>query len=56
MPLYSKGYIKSSDKKLDDELSSCNYLGWNGEWVLPFEVPVFKWLHDIENLGWIYPS
>lgn len=31
-----------------------NYLGWNGEWKLTFSVPIFTWIHQIQNLGWIY--
>jgi hypothetical protein len=31
-----------------------NYLGWNGEWVLPVAFPIYSWIHEIENLGWIY--
>lgn len=30
------------------------YLGWNGVWRLDFSVPVFSWMHQILNLGWIY--
>lgn len=31
-----------------------NYLGWNGIWCLDFTVPIFTWIHHVENLGWIY--
>jgi hypothetical protein len=30
------------------------FLGWNGIWKLNFEMPIFTWIHQIENLGWIY--
>ena len=30
------------------------YLGWNGVYVLEFQVPVFSWIHQIKNLGWLY--
>jgi hypothetical protein len=30
------------------------YLGWNGVYELKFTVPVFTWIHQIQNLGWIY--
>jgi hypothetical protein len=36
------------------ELPGCNYLGWNGRWRLDFDVPVFSWMHQVQNLGWIY--
>ena len=31
-----------------------NYLGWNGEWTLDFTTPIFTWIHETQNLGWIY--
>ena len=30
------------------------YLGWNGVYRLEFTVPVFTWMHQIQNLGWVY--
>lgn len=30
------------------------YLGWNGVYRLEFSAPVFTWIHQIQNLGWIY--
>lgn len=30
------------------------YMGWNGVYVLEFSVPVFTWIHQLQNLGWIY--
>lgn len=30
------------------------YLGWNGVYRLEFSVPVFTWIHQTQNLGWIY--
>jgi len=30
------------------------YLGWNGVYRLEFSVPVFTWIHCVQNLGWIY--
>lgn len=36
------------------ELKGQNYLGWNGVWRLKFSAPVFTWIHQTENLGWIY--
>jgi hypothetical protein len=31
-----------------------NYLGWNGIWRLEFTAPIFTWIHQVRNLGWIY--
>jgi hypothetical protein len=30
------------------------YMGWNGVYRLEFSVPVFTWIHQILDLGWIY--
>lgn len=31
-----------------------SYLSWNGVYQLDFEVPVFSWMHQKLNLGWLY--
>ena len=31
-----------------------DYLGWNGTYVLQFQVPVFSWIHQVQDLGWLY--
>ena len=31
-----------------------DYLGWNGTYVLEFRVPVFSWIHQIQDMGWLY--
>jgi len=35
-------------------VKSATYLGWNGLWELEFTAPVFTWIHQVENLGWLY--
>lgn len=39
---------------LKPHLGPHTYLGWNGKWTLTFTVPVFTWIHGVQNLGWIY--
>ena len=39
---------------LQPQLSPHTYLGWPGKWTLTFDVPVFTWIHETQNLGWIY--
>lgn len=39
---------------LESRLCPHTYLSWNGQWSLTFDVPVFTWIHHIQNLGWIY--
>jgi hypothetical protein len=48
-PWYSQQTIKPLSK-----LKSHTYLCWNGKWTLTFDVPVFTWIHKIQDLGWIY--
>ena len=44
----------SQQQNLEPVLTNYNYLGWNGKWTLTFSVPIFTWIHQTENLGWIY--
>ena len=39
---------------LKQHLCPHTYLGWPGKWTLTFDVPVFTWVHRVQNLGWIY--
>jgi hypothetical protein len=39
---------------LKQHLSPHTYLSWNGKWTLTFSVPVFTWMHKVQDLGWIY--
>lgn len=39
---------------LQSKLCPHTYLGWPGKWTLTFDVPVFTWIHNLQNLGWIY--
>jgi hypothetical protein len=45
---------KAAGVSLGPVLSNVTHLGWNGTWTLEFEVPVFTWIHQVQNLGWIY--
>jgi len=57
VPRYSTAYLdtlKTEGHSARHELKSCLYLGWNGVWTTRFSVPVFTWLHKVENLGEIY--
>ena len=31
-----------------------NYLSWNGVWQLEFTLPIYTWIHETLDLGWIY--
>ena len=36
------------------QLCPHTYLSWNGKWTLTFDLPVFTWIHKVQDLGWIY--
>jgi len=52
-PRYPEPWASEQDQ-LEPVLKHHNYLGWNGKWTLTFDVPVFTWMHKVQNLGWIY--
>ena len=39
---------------LTSELCPHTYLSWPGPWTLTIGVPIFTWIHNLQNLGWIY--
>lgn len=53
-PKYPEPWYSQQIQKPPDLLPQQSYMGWNGTWRLDFEVPVFTWIHRIQNLGWIY--
>lgn len=52
-PIYPEPWA-SQQQNLEPRLTNHNYLGWNGKWTLTFTIPIFTWIHKIENLGKIY--
>lgn len=56
-PIYPQGWrdqIQQQGQILEPRLRYHNYLGWNGVWYLEFTSPIFTWIHQTENMGWIY--
>lgn len=56
-PQYDESYVEEYRRngiELQSKIRYCNYLGWNGVWSMQFTAPVFTWIHNLENLGWIY--
>lgn len=56
-PIYPEPWAteqKAQGIMLDSMLKNHNYLGWNGKWTLTFSVPIFTWIHQVENLGWLF--
>ena len=53
-PKYPEPWHSQQSVTPPAELSQQTYMGWNGYWRLDFTVPVFTWMHQTLNLGWIY--
>ena len=56
-PIYPEPWASQQVQQghtLSPVLTGVDYLGWNGRWSLKLEIPVFTWIHKIQNLGWIY--
>ena len=56
-PQYPEPWVTEQHNQgvvLKQHLSPHTYLGWPGKWTLTFDVPVFTWIHRVQNLGWIY--
>ena len=53
-PEYPEPWFSEQTPKPAPLLKNHTYLGWNGKWTLTFTVPVFTWIHGVQNLGWIH--
>lgn len=56
-PVYPEPWAQEQQDQgvvLKRQLCPHTYLSWNGKWTLTFSVPVFTWIHKLQNLGWLY--
>ena len=53
-PEYPEPWYSQQTVKPKPLLKNHTYLSWNGKWTLTFDVPVFMWIHRVQDLGWIY--
>jgi hypothetical protein len=53
-PKYPEPWYSQQIPQPAARLHQKNHLGWNGTWRLDFDIPVFTWMHRVQNLGWIY--
>lgn len=53
-PKYPEPWYSQQIEKPPRHLPQQNYMGWCGTWRLNFDIPVFTWMHQTMNLGWIY--
>jgi hypothetical protein len=54
IPNYPEPWASEQLTLLPTVITPQTYLGWNGVWRLDFSVPVFTWIHQVQNLGWLY--
>jgi hypothetical protein len=47
-PTYPDDWLGNKDK-----IVHANYLGWNGIWYIDFETPIYPWIHQRLDLGWL---
>ena len=47
-PIYPPDWAGNQDK-----IVHANYLGWNGTWYIDFETPIYPWIHQCLDLGWL---
>lgn len=56
-PIYPEPWAseqRALGQALPDVLGNQDRLSWNGHWWLDFDLPVFTWIHHVQDLGWIY--
>lgn len=53
-PAYPEPWFSQQASPPPEILVNQDRLSWNGCWSLEFDVPVFTWIHQQLNLGWIY--
>jgi hypothetical protein len=53
-PDYPSIWYNQQTIKPAASLPGQTYLGWNGVYKLEFTVPVFTWMHNVLDMGWIY--
>jgi hypothetical protein len=53
-PKYPEPWYSEQLVKPESLLKNHTYLSWNGKWTLTFDLPVFTWIHKVQDLGWIY--
>lgn len=54
-PNYPEPWASEQTLPLPLFQESATYLGWNGRIEFEFQIPIYTWIHKLENLGWIYP-
>jgi hypothetical protein len=53
-PVYPGLWYSQQSPKPAQSIAGQTYLGWNVCYQLTFDIPVFTWIHQVQDLGWIY--
>lgn len=53
-PVYPEPWCRQQSVAPSTTLTNQDRLSWNGQWQLDFTVPIFTWMHEKLDLGWIY--
>jgi hypothetical protein len=56
-PIYPEPWAteqRNAGRVLAPTVTATTHLGWNGQWSLTFTAPIFTWIHQVEDLGWIH--
>jgi hypothetical protein len=55
-PVFPEPWHSQQNPRPNPVQAGETHLGWNGRWCLQFDAPVFSWIHQIENMGWVWPA
>lgn len=53
-PIYPEPWFSQQWPRPEKIIKGQSYLGWNGVWSLTIDVPAFRWIHQTQDLGWIF--
>ena len=54
-PVFPEPWHSQQNPRPNPVQAGETHLGWNGRWQLKFDAPVFSWIHQLENMGWVWP-
>jgi hypothetical protein len=55
-PVFPEPWYSQQNPRPNPVQAGETHLGWNGRWQLKFDAPVFSWIHQLENMGWVWPT
>jgi hypothetical protein len=55
-PVFPEPWYSQQNPRPNPVQTGETHLGWNGRWQLKFDAPLFSWIHQLENMGWVWPT